>query len=264
MTRSLEALETPKRDFDIKRLDLARLVGFQLKVYSDQLPGKELRTRVVSSTEDAISVEAGQPPTLLESLVHNQKVILQFPYRGQDISVRARLRRTDSGRCSFVLDDTATPLSQRRFQRVKMEATVTLAPFPAGGLNCAKLGRLRWMQTDAVNFSAGGALIVLPTRVDSAARLLINMQQDQYRFPSLILAKVRHSYQADESRAHTGVEFVTTEAARRIFSTYQMTDMPSVLFSYSNADREQLNRYIKDKFPKRNAANNTGVKDEDQ
>ena len=264
MSRNVDILESPRRDFDVNRLDLSRLVGFQIKVFSDQLPGRELSTRVVSSTEDSISVESGQPPTMLESLVHNQRVILQFPYRGQDISVRAQLRRTNSGRCSFKLNSTATPLSQRRFQRIEFDAKVTLAPFPAGGLTNARLSRLRWMQTGAVNFSAGGALVVLPTRVDSAARLLVSIEQDKYTFPSLILAKVRHSYQANENNSHTGIEFVTAEAARRFLSTYQMKEMPPVLFTYSNADRIELNRTIREEKAKSNSASNTGVTDENQ
>jgi hypothetical protein len=120
------------------------------------------------------------------------------------------------------------------------------------------------METDLVNFSAGGALINVPAQLDQAARLLISVDQDRFPFPRLILAKVRHSYATDDMHCRAGVEFITRELSQRLFSPFQMKDLPSVLFSYSGRRRERLNRAIREWDTQSNRSSHTGVSDEDK
>ncbi len=264
MARGKPAFDTAKYDVKVASLDLSQLVGFQLRLFSEQFRGKEVRAKVVASAGRTISIENIRQREILDNLVNRQKVILQFPYRGQEISVRAKLRKTGSGRCSFNLDDVVTPLSQRRFHRVDLTSKVTLAPFPSAGFLSRKLSKLRWMETEAVNFSAGGILVEVPTPLDNTARLLINLKQDYFAFPSMVLGKVRHCYHIDEWHCRTGVEFVTMELARRLFSPFQMDEMPAMLFNYHNSRREQLNRVVREWDETMNLETDTGVDDEKQ
>ncbi len=262
MVKSDPELQIEKYDFRVDNLDLSRLVGFQLRLYSQQFPGREMTARIVAAAGRSLTAESGRGHRALDNLVNQQKVILQFSYQGQEISIRARLRRSDGGRCSFDLEDTATPLFQRRFHRVDLAAKITLAPFPAGGILNRKLGKLRWMETDSVNFSAGGILVNVPAPLDPAARLLLNIDQEHFDFPQLLLVKVRHSYMADDIHCRAGVEFVTRELSQRIFSPFQMKELPSVLFSYGSTRREQLNRAIRDWDLKTNRSTFTGASHE--
>lgn len=264
MAVTQQAKPTVKYGFSLSRLDLSHLVGFQIKVFSEQFPGKELFTRVVASSGQRLTTEGGQRHEAIDNLVNRQQVILQFPYRGQAVSVRARLQKTAGGRCNFELEGSATPLSQRRFYRVNLDSLVNLAPFPASGILSRKLSKLRWMETRALDFSAGGTLVAVPTKLHDSVRLLVNIQQDQFSFPSLVLAKVRHSYQYDEILCRAGIEFVTRELANRIFSPFQMSEMPPTLFTYSNHRREMLNRAVKEWSTTRNSEANTGVDNESQ
>jgi len=264
MPSTINRIQSTGYDFKITNLELSQLVGIRITVFSDQFPGKELLIRIVSCSGRRLTAENGHQNEIVENLVNNQEVVLQFPYRGQEISVKARLRRSGGGRCSFELDEHATPLSHRRFYRAQVESSVNLAPFPSIGTLSRKLNRLRWMATTASSLSAGGTLLTVPTLLPESVRLLINLQQDLFKFPTLILAQVRHAYQYDDIQCRAGVEFITREQAGRMFSPYQMLELPPVSVSYSNARREFLDRAIREWDATMNAKSNTGVPDENQ
>jgi hypothetical protein len=248
-------------DIRVSGLDLSQLVGFQVRLFSKQFPGKEVYARVVAAAGQRLTTESSSPNDPLYNLVNHQQVILQFTYRGEQVSVRAKLQKS-GGHCAFDLEETATPLSQRRFYRADLHYKVNLAPFTAGGLMSSRLDRLRWMETTAVNFSAGGALINVPTILPDTVRLLINIEQGDFRFPALVMAKVCHGYQHDDLTCRAGVEYVTQEQANRMFSPYQMSELPPVLFSYTGTRREQLNRAIQELNTTTNSKVDTGVENE--
>jgi len=254
---------TPLAKYDIRvsGLDLSQLVGFQVRLFSKQFPGKELYARVVAAAGQRLIAEGSSPNDPVHNLVNHQTLILQFTYRGEQVSVRAKLQKS-GGHCAFDLEETATPLSQRRFYRASFHYKINLASFPVGGLMSRRLDRLRWMETTVVNFSAGGALINVPTILPDTVRLLINVEQDDFRFPALILAKVCHGYQHDDLTCRAGVEYVTQEQANRMFSPYQMSELPPVLFSYTGTRREHLNRAIQEWNTTTNNRMDTGVENE--
>ena len=82
-------------------VDVSRLVGYEIKMYTEQLPGKQLCCKVVSALGQKITVDSGGAFGVIGNLVSPQKVILQFPYKGQDIAVRAQLKRSCGGRASL-------------------------------------------------------------------------------------------------------------------------------------------------------------------
>jgi hypothetical protein len=250
-----------KYDISVSSLDLSQLVGFQVRLFSKQFPGKELYARVVAAAGQRLIAEGSSPNDLVHNLVNHQTLIVQFSYRNEQVSVRAKLQKS-GGHCAFDLEETATPLSQRRFYRAELAYKVNLASFPASGLVSRRLDRLRWMETGAVNFSAGGALLNVPTILHDTVRLLINVEQANFRFPALVMARVCHGYQYDDLTCRAGVEFVTQERANRMFSPFQMSEMPQVLFSYTSSRREHLNRAIQEWNTITNNRMDTGVEDE--
>jgi hypothetical protein len=264
MPRAEQPTTSTKYDFQVGSLDLSQLVGFHVRLFTKQFPGKELYARIVAAVGQKLITESGQRNDVADNLVNNQTVVLQFPYRGETISVRARLLKSGGGRCAFDLDEKATPLSQRRFHRIGHSYKINLAPFAASGVLTRKLDRLRWMETTVVNFSAGGALVTVPTILHEAVRLLVNIQPEQFPFPTLIMAGVRHGYQYDDINCRAGIEFVTREKAGRLLSPYQMAEMPPVLFSYTGNRRELLNRTIREWDKSNTSIANTGVNHEDR
>jgi hypothetical protein len=231
-------------DFASEKLDVSCLVGCEIKLFSPQFPGRELRTKILSATDNQLQAESGSRFDVIDNLVNQQTVVLQFPYRGEEISVKAQLRRTEGGRCHFILGDKATPLSQRRFYRVDLVSTVRMATYPLLARGTRDLGKLRWMETKSINLSSGGLAIEVPSVLDEDVYLLINVELEDLPLPKIMLGKVRHCWPLDSLRYHAGVEFVTREIACRLFSPATMRQLPASLFAYRGLDREKLNRVI--------------------
>ena len=233
-------------------LDLSYLVGREINLFSEQCPGKEMKTRVVSTTGRQMLVDGVGRQNALENLVNNQHVVIQFQYKGQDVSVKAILRRTAGGRCTFHLDEKVVPLSQRRHRRIDLTTMVRLAPFPMSTFSRKNLARLRWIGTSTQNFSSGGALLDIPGYLHRDVFLLMNLNLKQDTFPALILGQVRHCHPTADNKFRVGVEFVTKETANRILPQTIARELPAVVFSYSAVDRERLNKIIQAWTPETN------------
>jgi hypothetical protein len=242
-------LELPPTSFDGQLLDLSGLVGRDISLYPEQTPGRELKGRVVSVHDRQIHLDGQNRRTDLDNLVNNQRVIIKFRYRGQAVSVRASLKRTAGGRCFFVMEEKVTPLSQRRHVRVPIVKPVKLAPFPMSTFVKKSLPHLRWIETETINFSSGGALLDIPSRLEKEVYLLINIDLQTEMFPTLILGQVRHNYAADTGRFHTGIEFVVKESARSLVPALTARELPAPVLAYSAQDRERLNKHIQAWMP---------------
>jgi len=242
-----EIAKTPgirRYDFESGRLDLSCLVGCQIKLYSQQFPGRDLRTKILSAADNQLEAESGTRFDAIDNLVNQQKLVLQFPYRGEEISVRAQLRRGSGGRCYFILDERVTPLSQRRFYRMALVSTVRMATYPLLARGTKDLGKLRWMETKSINISSGGLALEVPSVLDEDVHLLMNVELEDLPLPKMLIGRVRHCWPLDSLHFQAGVEFVTRETACRLFPAATMRRLPASLFAYRGSDREQLNRVI--------------------
>ncbi len=244
MSQAVRQAGVRRYDFDSDRLDFSCLVGCQVKLYSQQFPGRELQTKILSATENKLLAESGTRFDAVDNLVNQQMVVLQFPYRGEQISVRAQYRRSSGGRCYFILGERVTPLSQRRFHRVYLTSIVRLATYPLAARGTRDLSELRWMETSAINISSGGLAVEVPSVLDEDVHLLMNVDLESLPLPKMLLGKVRHCWPLENLHFHAGVEFVTREAACRLFSPAVMRRLPASLFAYRGSDREKLNRVI--------------------
>lgn len=231
-------------EIDISVLDLSSLVGREIRLFSEQFPGKEIPSRVVMAQERELVIDNGGKAGLVENLVHGQTVILQFPYRGQAVSVRAALRRSTGNRCHLILDEHVTPLSQRQFRRVPIIRPVRLAAFPTSTFRRKNLARLRWIETKLINFSSGGAMVAIPGYLERGVHLLVAVELGSNAFPPMVLGQVRHCYPVETGAYHVGIEFVVNEVGRRTIPPDTMRELPAVILSYDSRQRELLNKKI--------------------
>ena len=241
--------KAPRSDLDLKgidisRLDLSRLVGKYVRLFSKQFPGKVLRAKVLSTSEHQILVNSGTDNDMLNTLVNRQTIIIQFPYKGQDVSINAQLNRSDGGRSYFVFEERAVPLSQRKFVRVNAHRSVKMAAFPVLTFNRKSLTKLRWLETDTINVSSGGLLIGMSGPMERDARLLMNVEMHDELFPQLVVGQVRHSFQSEETSFRVGIEFVVREMLGSAFPQNMIEQLPPVVQSYTGVNREKLNKKI--------------------
>jgi hypothetical protein len=230
--------------FEAFKLELAELVGRDIKLFSEQMPGKELRSKVLAVQDQLLHILGGGPANFVDNLVNNQNVVMQCAYRGEELSIPARFKRLGGGRCHLYLEEKVTPLRQRRFRRVTLVRPVRLAAFPMN-LNVRQgIGHLRWFETDTINFSSGGAMVTLASGLERRSCLLMSLDLQEVKFPPLILAQVCHANQVDMGPYHTGVEFVVREMSATVLPQPRRRDLPGAVFDYSADDREKLNRDI--------------------
>lgn len=229
---------------DGSKLDLSYLVGREVGLYCDQFPGKELKGRVHSAQDRQLEIEAGGRQQHLDNLVNNQTVILQFPYKGQTVSVRALLRRTSGGRCLFIMEEKIVPLSQRRHRRIELKRNAKLAALPISTFVRAKLPHLRWLETTTLNFSSGGTLLEIPSYLEKGVYLLVHVDVKNSLLPMLVLAQVRHCFSTEGGKFSTGVEFVVRETAHKVVPPTAAKELPPASLSYSVIDREKLNKVV--------------------
>ena len=230
--------------FDSDRLDTSELVGHQIVLFTEQFPGRLVRSRVISASGSQMEIDSGPKFNLIENLVNHQQVILQFSYRGEEISVRSQLRRSAGGRCFLVLEKEVTPLSQRRYFRRPMNIPVRLAAYPKVTFRPTDLSRLRWMQTDTINISSGGSLLVVPTILQEDVLLMVNLTVEQVEMPALVMARVRHCFQSETQQYHAGIEFLVRDEVQRMFAPTKRRELPASVFSYTRQDREIINRQL--------------------
>ena len=239
---SNQMLETAVIGMD--RIDLSHLVGKYISLFSSQYPGQTLRTKVLSIRDLRIQINAGGEADRVAQLVNRQGVVVQFLYKGQDISVRAQLDRSEGGRCNLDLMDKATPLSRRKFRRVNEPVAAKVAALPGTAFTRETLKRLRWMETQTVDLSSSGVQLSLPGVLERDNRMLLNLELAVDLLPALVLGRVRHWFQAEDNRYRIGVEFIVREMVKRLFPPSTVGQIPQVALGYSAQDREKLNKEI--------------------
>ncbi|MBU2532122.1 MAG: PilZ domain-containing protein [Alphaproteobacteria bacterium] len=234
----------PIKGVDIARFDFSTLVGHKVTLFADQFPGKPLASRVVVANGNTIAVDRSGSSGLIDNLVNNQQIVLQVKYKGEPVSVQATVRRTDGGGCKIHLGETVVPLLRRRFRRLPLVRTVRLATLPMATFSTKTLAMLRWVETDTVDVSGGGALIKYTSALEYPTYLFMNVACSEADFPSLLLGQVRYSISVETGRWNVGVEFIPRESRRKHFAFATIRQMPAAVFAYDEAMRADMNQKL--------------------
>ena len=225
-------------------LDYSALVGHDVVLFTEQYKGQPVRSRVVMVGEGCLSIDRGGSYGVVDSLVNNQKVVVQFRYKSQLVSVDAVLKRSDGGRCNVMLEDKVTPLTRRKYRRIVLRTPVKSSVMPSMILEPNRLSRQRWVAIFAQNFSSGGILLSMPARIEQGTNLLLNIELENFDFPALVIGKVKYSNLGKDGRYDTGVEFIVNEEKNQHFDTTLLRKLPGVLFEYDAARRRDLEKEL--------------------
>ena len=231
-------------NFAINHLDLSHLIGKPVTVFSKQFPGKPIPSHVVSVSDNKLKLSSDGNENILANLVTSQQVVIQIPYRGEWLSINAQMKKTDGGKCEFIIDGPVVPLSQRKFIRLEEICSARMAVFSLQTLSQRPLHKLRWIETETLNFSSGGALVRTPGYLDDGLYMLINIEVKYKEFPAIVLAQVRYCFQDENSRQKTGIEFVVRELAQKKYSRTVLKHLPESVMTYTAPAREKINRII--------------------
>jgi len=244
MTTNCDSSAPEGATIGIDDVDLSSLVGHEVILYTDQFRGKPLHTKVILVNGSVMSVDRSGSNGMIDNLINNQRTVVQFVHRGQRISVDATLKRTANGQCSLVLGQHMTPLSRRRFRRYDLTRPVKCAVLPSKDFNGNHISRLRWIETDSINFSSGGVLLTLSRNLGSESYLLLNIDVRDFDFPALIIGQVRYCYPIDKFRFNVGIEFIVGDIREKHFAPSTLKRMPPVVFEYTASRRKELNKEL--------------------
>ncbi len=244
MTPPVEQTRLKPPAVDASRFDFSLLVGHELTLFSQQFPGRPLKSKVILARDGEVSIDRSGGAGLINNLVSNQKVTMRVIYKGQLISVPATLKRSGGGGCRIIVGDKVMPLSRRRFTRVFLSRPVKLAVIPVSTFNRNKLARLRWLETVTINVSGGGALIGFSSYLESPTYMFLNIDLVEFSFPSLVLGHVLYSLPRDNAHFHVGLEFIVREAKEKCFSSTTLKQLPHVVFEYGERERARLDNQI--------------------
>lgn len=226
--------------------NLNSLVGRNILIQSEQFQGQPIKSKVVLVNDKTISVDRSGGQGLIEELLNNQDVIVQFDYKGQRISVNAKVTRSVKGRCSLTLGEKFVPLSRRRHVRFDKHLITRCAALPLASANTIGLARLRWLETDTVNVSCGGTMLKLPSNLSTDTYLLINLQAQHLGYPNLIIGQVRHCNPADSYNYLVGVEFIPFEEKENHFPSITLKRLPAAAFEYDQNKMRLIDRNLKE------------------
>jgi hypothetical protein len=243
-TSSLEQTKSKRSIVDASRFDFSLLVGKELTLFSEQFPGKPLKSKVILASEGELSIDRSGGSGLIDNLVSNQKVTMRVNYKGQQINVPATMKRSDGGKCRIIIGNKVVPLSRRRFTRVCLSRPVKLAIIPVSTFNRNKLERLRWLETVTISISGGGVLIDFSSSLEKPSYLFLNIDLAEFSFPALVLGQLVYSLPRDDDHFNIGLEFIIREAGKKHFSLTTLNEFPQVVFQYGKQERIELNNKI--------------------
>ncbi len=233
-----------KASISIDEVDLSSLVGREIVLFSEQFQGRPLNTKVIMVNNGVLSVDRSGGGGMIDTLINNQKTVVQFTLKGQRISVDATLKRTGGGKCCLELGEKLVPLSRRKFKRYDWARPVRCAVLPPANIDTQRLSKLRWIETDSINFSSGGVLVCLPKHLTSKSYLLLNIAVNEFEFPQLVIGQVRYSYPIDSFRFKIGIEFIVNDVKEKHFAPATIKKLPQAVFEYSASRRSELNREL--------------------
>ncbi len=250
-TSSISKTEKSKNKLNSNELVLSTLVGREILILSNQLENNSLYTKVVMVHENIISVDRKGVNDLICNIDDDQEVIVQFDYKGQRVSAKAKLYQTMSGRSNIVLSESVIPLQRRMFKRYNLDLLVRCAIFPIKRIVETDIAKLRWLQVEALNVSSGGILLPVPSKITDETFLLLNIDYDSPDLPNLILGQVKHTSSVNKFNYNVGIQFILNEHKNNHFTSLMIKKIPPNALEYTIKTRNRFDKFLSESLSSR-------------
>ncbi len=241
---------TPLKNKDMKNkmssndLELSTLVGREVLVLSSLFKNNSLYSKVVMVHDNIISLDWGHENDEVVQITKDQEIVVQFDYKGQRLSAKAKLFKTTSGRYNIVLNETVIPLSRRMFKRYNCKYQVRCAIFPIQRIAESNISKLRWLQVEAINISSGGILLPIPSKITDNTYLLLNVDIDNPYLPNLVIGQVKHALSTNNYNYQVGTQFILHEHKENYFSSLTLKKIPSKALEYTIKTRNLFDKFL--------------------
>ncbi|HDL03585.1 MAG TPA: hypothetical protein ENH25_05585 [candidate division Zixibacteria bacterium] len=229
-------------------MDCSELVGRQVKMKTNQFPGKVLTTRIVGVNGAKLLMDRSGSSGLVADLIHNQDVEVHLSYKGEPVVFCSKIAVPHKGKLQIPLAETVFPVVHREFQRVEIEKGIKLACFDSTHITVVRLNRLRWIETNTINISAGGVLVEMPIHISEDYYMIVHLGFVEASIPELIVGRVRHCRPGRNNHFNTGVEFIVKENYQRVLPRSMIRNLPIRLFDFDESSRLSLNKFLLENY----------------
>jgi c-di-GMP-binding flagellar brake protein YcgR len=229
-------------------IDYSRLVGREVKIRTEQFPGKLLSARVVAFTEKNLVIDRSGSSGLINDLINHQPVEVSFEYKGEPVVFSSKICIPRQGRLQIPIASDVRPQVRRQFLRLEVPSNIRLTFFDDTNISSVRLSKLKWLETNAINISGGGILIGLPLFFPKDNYMILHIDLSEIIIPQLMVGRIRHKQKGDNNLTNVGVELVIREDCSEKLPNSLLRNLPLKLFDFDEKTRSGLASFLVDKY----------------
>jgi hypothetical protein len=232
-------------------MDRSILIGREIKIRSEQFPGRMLTSRIVGFSGDNLVIDRSGSSGLIDQLIGHQNIEVSLIYKGQPVVFQSVILKPREGRIQIPLASRVVPQLRRQFIRYDLHQKVRLTYFDDASLSMARLNRLKWLETGTINMCGGGMLVELPTLLSAFNFVLVHLDLEGFSTPGLLVGRICHGYQAESKNCFVGIEFIIKEKRLDKIPSGLIRNLPARVFDFDGETRRKLSLYLTEKYGKR-------------
>lgn len=222
----------------------ADLVGREIRLKTEQFQNRVLTTRVLAVSDNCFVIDRSGSSGMVDRLIPNQKVDVEFGYKGQFLGFNSRIQNRHEGRLVIPIAREVLPMNARQFARYRLESEVQLALFDEHNISAARLNKLKWLKTSTTNLSGGGMLVIIPGIVTGDCYMILHLPMNGIDLPKLIVGRTRYFLPGQAGKNQVGVEFIIREDRQSKLPRTIIRNLPEKLFEYDAGCRQKLSRHL--------------------
>ena len=225
-------------------VNFSDLVGREIRLRTEQFQNQVLKTRVLAISDNSFVIDRSGSSGLVDQLIPNQKVEVEFTYKGQLAGFDAKIVSPHEGRIVIPIAGEIVPKNARQFARYCLESEVQLALFDEHNISAARLNKLKWLKTNTTNLSGGGMLVLIPGIITNDCFMILHLPLNGIDLPKLIVGRTRYFLPGQAGKNQVGVEFITKEDRQTKLPKTIIRNLPEKLFEYDAGWRRKLSRHL--------------------
>lgn len=229
---------------DKNGITFSDLVGREIRLKTEQFQNQVLVTRVLAVSDNCLVVDRSGSSGLVDRLIPNQKIEVEFIYKGQVAGFGSRIMTPHEGRMVIPIAQEVLPRNARRFERYCFENEVQLALFYEHNISAARLNKLKWLKTSTTNISGGGMLVIIPGIITGDCYMILHLPLGGIDLPKLMVGRTRYFLPGQAGKNQVGVEFIIREDRQTKLPRTIIRNLPEKLFEYDEGHRQKLSRHL--------------------
>ncbi len=231
-------------------VDFSLIVGREIKLVTEQFPGRALSTRVIAVKEDSLVIDRSGSGGLVNQLICRQNVEVHFNYKDQPMVFFSTVNIPREGKIEIPIAVDLSPKVRRKFVRYDFIKEIRMTYCDMTQFKDARLNKLKWLETNVINLGGGGMLLELPTVLSRDNFIIFNLEMDDFPLPKLMIGRVRHSRSERNTGMRAGIEFILKEERQAVLPPTVSKNLSEQLFNFDSQMRLELARHLEENYRK--------------